>query len=394
MTQTEYKQKRSELLDKAKRCIISGDAEAAEKMNAAVETLDAEYATQKANAQALMPQHLKSIENYSRDISGGKEIENMNENTQTVRDIVASESYHTSWLRNLKGEMCTPDELKAITSADGAVPTRTANEILRKVELEAPLLQEINLLHMPADMKIAREDVSSDAALHVENASVTEASDALAWITLGGYEIIKLVRISAKTAKMSIPAFEDWLTTEIAEHIANKANYYVAKGTGTNQPQGMLYARTWTENTSLITWAGDYPTYKELCKLCALVKGKDAGKKWYMSTATWWGSIMPHRNDSQYKDAIKEDAGGGFRLNNYPVVFDDTFDDDEIYFGNLKRAIVGNMGDDIEIKSSSESGFRTNSVDYRGTCIFDCTVAFPTFLVRSTKAAASADPET
>lgn len=391
MTRTEYEEQRKKLLAQAKQQLTTGDTQRSEETMSEVEKLDDDFyngIVSDANSQAMGRGTVVTvIEGLSNNTIQGREVDNMT-NKLAALSLQAAE-YRTAWLSAMMGNRIDTRLMQAITSADGAIPTITANEIIRKAEVLSPLLAEIDLMHIAGNVKIAIESKVSVAAKHTENAEASDGDDALTWITLGGYEIIKIVRISATVANMSIDSFEDWLTTQIAEHIAYKCNSYIANGTGTNEPTGISHAREW-DNTSSIICAAEYPTYKEICSLIGLLSSPyHKNAKFFMDAKTWWACIMPHRDDAKFKGAIESDGNGGYRLNGYPVILSDGFAANEVYFGDVKRAIKGNMGDDIKVAADASAGFTKNSIVFRGTCIFDCTVAVGEAVVKATLTTAS-----
>jgi len=80
--------------------------------------------------------------------------------------------------------------------------------------------------------------------------------------------------------------------------------------------------------------------------------------------------------------AVQDIANAGrYSILGYPVLIDDQVAANEAFLGDYKQ-VVGNLAADIQIARSSESGFLSNSVDFRGTAIFDCDVAQPTAIVK------------
>jgi len=74
-------------------------------------------------------------------------------------------------------------------------------------------------------------------------------------------------------------------------------------------------------------------------------------------------------------------APGRYNVAGYPVLIDDNVAANEAYLGDFAK-VVGNLSSDIKIDRSTESGFLNNSIDYRGTAIFDCDVADPRAIVK------------
>jgi HK97 family phage major capsid protein len=291
-------------------------------------------------------------------------------------DEKREKEYRTAFFKNLMGRNLNEAERRAIDSSDvpGAIPTQTANEIIRKLKQIVPLLSEVTLLHIAGNVTFAVENTKNEAALHTENASISASDDDLVSVTLGGYEIVKLIRISATVRTMSINSFESWLVDMLTEALAEKVEDYLVNGTGSSQPKGVAYARTWTDDVSGIAWAGASLANVDITEGIALLPGGyDRNAKFLMSKKTFWANVMPIRDDSK-APIVKEDGKGGYLIHGYPVMMSDKVANGVIFLGDYKK-IVANLAENFNVKASEHSGFAYNAVDYRGTCIFDSDVA-------------------
>lgn len=264
-------------------------------------------------------------------------------------------------------------EKRALSSASNSaahvIPTQTQNEIIRKMIKLAPMMEEITLLNVPGNLSLIVESGYTEAKIHTENAEGTDDDDKPITVTLGGYEVMKLMSISAKLEAMSISAFEDWLTTILAEGCVRKIEDWIINGTGTNEPTGIEKANSWSEGNNLITFAGAAPTYAEVCKLISLLPAEyDGNAKMLMNKKAFWTLIQPIRDDG--KAPIVRGDNGMYTVMGYPVLISAKVHDGTIYLGDYKQ-YYGNMAAPITVASSAISGFRRNAIDYRGTCIFD-----------------------
>lgn len=264
-------------------------------------------------------------------------------------------------------------EKRALSSASDSaahvIPTQTQNEIIRKMIKLAPMMEEITLLNVPGNLSLIVESGYTEAKIHTENAEGTDDDDKPITVTLGGYEVMKLMSISAKLEAMSISAFEDWLTTILAEGCVRKIEDWIINGTGTNEPTGIEKANSWSEGNNLITFSGAAPTYAEVCKLISLLPAEyDGNAKMLMNKKAFWTLIQPIRDDG--KAPIVRGDNGMYTVMGYPVLISAKVPDGTIYLGDYKQ-YYGNMAAPITVASSAISGFRRNAIDYRGTCIFD-----------------------
>lgn len=276
-------------------------------------------------------------------------------------------------LKRLLGVALTEEEQRSVAAANVVVAVETQNKVIEKVKELAPLLNEVELLRVAGSVKFAVEGTVNNAALHTENAAVTPAADTLVTVQLDGYEIVKLVRISATVKTMAIDAFEEWLTSQLARKVAEVIEGYIVSGTGSGQPKGITNAATWGDTNS-VTFAAANPSANEIMQLIGLLPSRHArAAKFVMNRKTFWANVMPVRDDKKMPIVAGEGAGA-YSIFGYPVLLSDFVPVGEMYFGNLKM-VVANLADDVRVDSSEASGFAYNAIDYRGTAIFDCDIA-------------------
>lgn len=300
--------------------------------------------------------------------------------------VFETEVYRRAFLKNMQGGVLTDAEKRTLSSASGSagsvIPTETLNMVVHKMETIAPMLEEITLLQIPGNVSIAVEDNVTDAQAHAENADVAEdAPDKTIEVKLTGFEIIKIMSISAKVSAMSIAAFEDWLTTILAEGVARKIEDWIFNGTGTTEPVGIEKANTWNAENS-VTTAAAKPTYDEVCGMIALLPAEyDSNAKMTMNKQTFWKKIMPIRDDAKAPIVTKEN--GQYYVMGYPVKISAKVKKNDVFLGDMKQ-YYGNLAAPIEVASSRDSGFRSNKIDYRGTAVFDGKPAVKQAFVKMT----------
>lgn len=301
---------------------------------------------------------------------------------------VSSPEYRSAFFKKLRRLELTETEKRAFSSgassAGAVIPTQTANEIIKKLKQHAPLLGEITLLQVAGNVKFAIENAKADAAIHTENATITAGTDTFTTVTLGGYEIVKLVQISDTVSTMSIDAFESWLTDMLAEKIGEKIGVCLVNGTGTSEPAGVASAATWGDTNSItVTKAGSL-TAANVQALIGLLDGVyDANAKFLMSKKTLFTDFMPLQDNS--KNSIVTVEGKDYFVYGYPVLLESNVTVHEAYLGDFKK-IVGNLAENITIKGDFD--INTNSNKYLGVAIFDSKVADSDAFVKLAKATA------
>lgn len=315
-----------------------------------------------------------------------KEDKPMDFENMRPEDIRGTEEYRSAFLKGLQNKPLTDMEKRtnemASTDVAGVIPTMTQERIFNKLKQYAPLMSEITLLQVPGNVTFAIEGTNNAAAKHAENDLISPAADTMLSVTLAGYEIVKVLRISKTVQAMAINAFESWLVDILGENIAAKIGEYIIYGDGVGDPKGIDYAATWTDNSNAVIPAGaKYPTAAELVELVSYLKGGyHRNAKWLMNSTDFWGGIVAAQSNDKYK-ILTDDYQ---RLLGYPILLDDNVASGDIFFGDFRK-VVGNLSQNITVDRSTESGFLYNSIDYRGTAIFDCDIAVGEAFVKCAK---------
>ena len=297
-----------------------------------------------------------------------EETVNMEENR--TFDL-ASEEYRSAWAHMLQGKKLTEIEERAYATTDehNAVPTAVADKFFEKMKKLAPMLSEITLMRVAGNLKFMAEGTRAEATTHVENTAVAPADDALVSVTLGGKEFMKVIRISASAKTMSINAFEDWLVEMLAGDIARAIDKYIIADS-TNGITAMV--STATTNVITQTATSGYG-YADIMNLIALLPAAyDAEAKFLVSKAVLYQDIKGILDTSNRPifDPVEKTLCG------YPVLVDDYVPKNkkQVFLGRWTD-VVGNLSQDIEVARSDQSGFLNNSIDFRGTAIFDSALA-------------------
>ena len=332
------------------------------------------------------------------DITAGKATPSVIEVRKEVKpieikkdDFLATPEYRTFWLKGLQGALTDVEkrvgEGWSSETALGAIPTVTSGLFMEKLKQTAPLLAEINLFHVPGNFTIGVEGTRNVAALHTQNATITGSDDTLTSVTLGGFELAKIVPVSKIVQKMGVNEFEQFLVNTLGGDIGRLIESYLVSGDGSGEPTGINEAQTtWTDGTNAVAWGSGAPTAAELMELIGYLEGSYApGAKFLMNHKTFWNKVMTLRDDSKYP--VVNVDGQQKLLMGFPVIFSSYVTDDDIFFGNINKAMIGNFAEDINVAISEHAGFSQNAVLYRGSCIFDSKIAVGEAIVKGTDTA-------
>ena len=307
---------------------------------------------------------------------------------ENVLAINQTPEYRSAWLKEIRKIEVNEVEKRALTTAEGSIgaviPTMTANKIIDKIKQYAPLLSEIDLMQVPGGVTIAVEGVNNDADLHTEGATITAKADTLVKVTLGAYEVVKLVTISKSVSKMSIDAFESWLVDKIARKVARKISNLIVYGTGSSQPEGIDLAQTWGAGNSVtVALAGSLTADNVRSLIGLLPGGYDENAKFLMSKKSFYSDFIGLQDSA--KHSLISNEGRQFFISGYPVMFDEAITLHEAYLGDFRAGYVGNMPEDANVVSQFVA--RENAFDFLGSAMFDGKVALDEAFVKLVKAA-------
>lgn len=320
-------------------------------------------------------------------LRGAGEIKETVEERNDVT-VDSNKEYRSAFLKTLQGKTLTDAEERTMTSAAASVgaviPTETQDLIIEKLYQEAPLLNEIELMHVNGNITFAVEADATDANVHVEGATITEDGDVLIPVSLSTYEITKYITISKTVSRMSVDAFEKWLVNMIAKRVARKITKLIISGTGTNQPTGVEKANTWDATNSVTVAKTASLTKDNVLALCGLLPGAyDANAKWLMSKKTLLNDFRPLQDKGKDDFFVKQD--GKYYVEGYEVMLDDSVIEHDAYLGDFKM-YAGNLADEVTVDTDKK--LSSNSYEYLGCALFDGKPAISEAFVKLTKAKA------
>lgn len=314
--------------------------------------------------------------------------------------------YRNAFYKTLLGHSLNEDEKNAFSVAMGVaekradafnsssdsaavLPTETLNEIVRKAHKMGGLLAECRAFNVPTKISIPVGAAGSKAAWHAEGAAVDTEKATVATVSFDGYEIIKIFSISEKVRKMSVPAFEAYLTDELTACVMETIADSLVNGTGTAQGSG-LETITWNASNSVTVGASATAAYADVVNLVAMLpRGYAAGAKFAMNNATlyrvFYGMVDSSKRPIFLADPKAENIG---KILGYEVIVDDNIADNDVYFGNFSKYLAYNLPEGIVIDVSRESGFRKGVIDYRALAIADTKPIVSEAFVKMTKATA------
>jgi HK97 family phage major capsid protein len=311
-------------------------------------------------------------------------------------DTHATPEYRAAFYKSLLGQELTEGENRAMSQARAehradsfntlsnsaaVVPAQTLNEIISQGHGNNGLFNEIRLFSVPANLSIPIGTPTDPAAWHVEGQSTDRKNVTTTAVTFAAYELIKVLSMSAAARRMTVSAFENFITAELKASVVDAIGAAVVSGTGTGQPSGLLPGVTWnTANTiTATTITGD----NLLQAIAKLSPNYTNGAKFAMSTATLFNNIYPLKDSNGAYIFTDTERGGQHRLFGFPIVLDDNLPASTVIFGNFRYYGV-NIPQGVAVEVSRESGFTSGLIDYRALCIADGKPIVPAAFVKLT----------
>lgn len=324
--------------------------------------------------------------------------------TFTADTVADTPEYRSAFFKSMLGQELNKDEKAAFEVATGVaekradaftssgeavavLPTETLNEVVKKARTMGGLMAECRAFNVPTKISIPVGTPGTKAAWHTEGAEVETEKNVPTSVTFDGYEIIKIFSISAKVRKMSISAFESYLTDELTACVMECIADALVNGTGAGQGTGLETGITWTAGKNLLK--ADTLDWKNYTKLVSMLKsGYAAGAKFACNNAFLWGtiySLMDSNNRPLYQKDLTGQGNG--KLLGFDVIVDDNIANDTLYFGNFAKYMGYNMPEGIVLETSTQSSFKKGLIDYRAMAIADCKPIVDEAFVKMTKTA-------
>lgn len=289
----------------------------------------------------------------------------------------SSEEYRNGFLKGLMGVKLSEEEARAVgvvtsVEAGSAIPTQTMNLIIQALEQQSVLYNYITVTQIAGNVSFVVAPATEDAEWHGGSKEGTDATAnkiTLSNITLTGYELIKIVEISAKMTAMAIPAFEAWIVQEIAKKFAQTLEKAILSGTGTDEATGVLKANYITQ-TADFTKAG--MTYADLMAIFATLPTMYHNNSMLIMPRKVFFTDILGMLDANKKPVVVQDPQSPAKFNvlGYPVLLNDFMPEDTILFGDMSYYRM-NFSQPIEITSDLSVGFKSGMKVWRGLAVVD-----------------------
>ena len=139
----------------------------------------------------------------------------------------ASEEYRSAFLKNLRGEEMTEIEKRAFTflttNTTAPLPEVMQNRIINLIGEAHPIVADVYRLDSNTAITIpVAKSISADAGKTAEGADSNELEITFDNVDLSGQDYTANVTLSYKMQNMAIPAFENYIVSQISERLGAK----------------------------------------------------------------------------------------------------------------------------------------------------------------------------
>lgn len=146
-------------------------------------------------------------------------------NTRTF--TLESEEYRSAFLHHLRREDMSDVERRAFTflttNTTAPLPTVMQNRIIDLIGEAHPIVADVYNLSSGSSITIpVAKSIAADAGKPAEGEAANELEITFNDVTLSGNDFTANVKLSYKMMHMAIPAFEDYLVTQIAARLGSK----------------------------------------------------------------------------------------------------------------------------------------------------------------------------
>lgn len=381
MNKKQYLEKRTALLQEAQNLLNEGKIEEMQAKKAEIENLDKEFeniSREQANLNAL-ENTVKGID-FENETVREKNLSQKNISFETSKKAVDYENVFAkvALRRDLTNEEIavynqfnpTNAYTHSTTNTEILMPTTVVDGIQELMQELHPVLSEVSETTIKGIVEYTRHKaiVNGDAKYYAESEETEEEENTFDKVKLNGHELAKYVNLKWKLTQMAIEDLIPFLKREIGQRMAAAKANGILKGTGTDQPKGIIPYLTDTGTTQIVT--SQLLKYEDFTAAMAKI-GSDfkSGVKIYCNSNTLWNGIANLKNadgNPLFVESPITDVPG--KIFGKFVYEEDALADGEILFGNVKLGWKMNKqepmkllaGDNIKKREHFFGGYEVN----------------------------------
>ena len=195
----------------------------------ALETEVADLTAERQQIEAEAQTRQQMRENIAAGLVTGTTIENHEEENEMENRTftLESEEYRSAFLKHLRREEMSEAETRAFThlttNTTKPLPTVMQNRIIDLIGEAHPIVADVYTMNSNTAITIpVCKSVSADAGASTEGGASNELEFVWDDINLSGDDYTAAVKLSYKMQRMAIPAFEDYIVSQIAARLGSK----------------------------------------------------------------------------------------------------------------------------------------------------------------------------
>ena len=195
-----------------------------------------------------------------------------------------------------------------------------------------------------------------------------EASPTLTKIELGGYELMRLMQMSAAASSMTVGGFESLMLELLGSEVIETLEKSFISGSGTNQPKG-LDSLTWTSGTNQILTASAATEIvaADIAKALSLLPQKYARNAIILMNSDMLYKVSQFKGTQEYAYNM---ADGATTFLGKEIVVSEHMADDTVYIADPKELYV-RFAQPLLIEADKSAGFTSASIYLRALAVVD-----------------------
>lgn len=277
------------------------------------------------------------------------------------------------------GELAPEIRANTLSNTGALLPETIFNQFLKTGDSDnSGLLDKITVSNLRHSGYIQIPVIAStNAGWHVENEETEAETRNITNIELKGYELMKLMSVSAAAYSMTDERFDTYFTGLLQDEMGNTIEKAVINGTGNGQPTGILTGIEWIDGENSVETAEDI-TVDDIISGVALLPSK------YKKNAVIIGNRdMIYNKVRKLKDSneryIMDIDGANATILGVPVVIAEDMPNDTLILGDLAKYFL-NFAQPIAVERSKDSGFSKAAIDIRALAVLDGKPFAPAFV--------------
>lgn len=305
----------------------------------------------------------------TRSTKLGNPINKPNERNSNMNDNELRLEAFQKFVTRGAGTM-TDIEMRALdlSGAAAALPVEIYNELITGTKY-ADLLPRASVLNIPNAGPVYIPIASDTAATwRTELDPGAEASPTLTKIELNGYELMRLMQMSAAAASMTVGDFQQRMTELLGAEVLDTLETSFITGTGIGQSKGLDHM-TWDASNQVLTdSAADPITPSHIARGLGLLPAKySRGAVVLMNSVTFYS--ICEWEDATGRPVLAVDRAAD-KFFGRDVVLNEHVANDVVYLADPKQLYV-RFASPISVEADRSSGFTSASIYLRSLCVVD-----------------------